>query len=74
LVIGRGQVASRLRGHQAAEVLQLYNEYDPHPRGRSRERNACFGNRRRKVEVLPVCLAPVSTTTGRVFAERWQNG
>ncbi len=24
-------VASRLRGRQAAEVLQLYNEYDPHP-------------------------------------------
>lgn len=24
-------IASRLRGRQAAEVLQLYNEYDPHP-------------------------------------------
>jgi len=24
-------LASRLRGRQAAEVLQLYNEYDPHP-------------------------------------------
>jgi cyclohexyl-isocyanide hydratase len=24
-------VASRLRGRHAAEVLQLYNEYDPHP-------------------------------------------
>ena len=25
------EIASRLRGCQAAEVLQLYNEYDPHP-------------------------------------------
>jgi cyclohexyl-isocyanide hydratase len=24
-------IASRLRGRQAAEVVQLYNEYDPHP-------------------------------------------
>ena len=24
-------IAARLRGRQAAEVLQLYNEYDPHP-------------------------------------------
>ena len=24
-------IASRLRGRQAAEILQLYNEYDPHP-------------------------------------------
>ncbi|HXY03814.1 MAG TPA: DJ-1/PfpI family protein [Terriglobales bacterium] len=24
-------IASRLRGRRAAEVLQLYNEYDPHP-------------------------------------------
>ena len=24
-------IASRLRGRQAAEALQLYNEYDPHP-------------------------------------------
>jgi len=24
-------LASRLRGRQAAEILQLYNEYDPHP-------------------------------------------
>jgi hypothetical protein len=37
--------------------------------GRSKETNASFGKRHRKVEVLPVCLAPVSTTTGRVFAE-----
>jgi hypothetical protein len=36
--------------------------------------NACFGNRRRKVEVLPVCLAPVSTTTGRVFEECCSRG
>src|ERR1700722_5059782 len=42
--------------------------------GRSRGTNACFGNRRRKMEVLPVCLAPVSTTTGRVFAERCRRG
>src|SRR5208337_20598 len=42
--------------------------------GRSRETNAYFGKRRRKVEVLPVCLAPVSTTTGRVFAERCRRG
>jgi hypothetical protein len=26
------------------------------------------------MEVLPVCLAPVSTTTGRVFAERCRRG
>jgi cyclohexyl-isocyanide hydratase len=24
-------IAARLRGRQAAEILQLYNEYDPHP-------------------------------------------
>ena len=29
---------------------------------------------RRKVDALPVCLAPVSTTTGRVFAERFRRG
>ena len=42
--------------------------------GEARETNACFGNSRKKVEVLPVCLAPVSTTTGRVFAERRKRG
>ena len=26
------------------------------------------------MEVLPVCLAPVSTITGRVFAERFSRG
>ena len=39
-------------------------------KGRSRETNTCFGNKRRKVEVLPVCLAPVRTTTGLVLRER----
>src|ERR1019366_9961265 len=42
--------------------------------GRSSETKECPGKSRRKVEVLPVFLAPVSTMTGRVFAERSNRG
>jgi hypothetical protein len=35
--------------------------------GKSRETKRWSGNSRRRVEVLPVCRAPVTTTTGRVL-------
>src|ERR1700753_2674816 len=37
--------------------------------GKSRETKSYVGNNRRKAEVFPVCRAPVSTMTGRVFTE-----